>query len=215
VIPGVPHHITQRGNYRQKVFFREEDHRFYINLLRDYSRHHGVSILAYCLMPNHVHLIAVPHEPEALSRLLQRVHGDYARATHLRLRRTGHLWQSRFHSVPMDDEHFWYGMIYVEQNPVRAGLADQAESWRWSSAAARLAGRDEGLLDLVRWRSVHTPESWKRCLSLGLRDAMLLERIRDATLTGWPLGGDEFLDRLECLGFSARRGKPGPKPPFA
>ena len=105
VIPDLPHHITQRGNYRQRVFLRDEDRRLYIDLLRESARHHGLSILAYCLMPNHVHLIAVPHKRTALARTLQRVHSEYARALHLRLRRTGHLWQARYSSVVMDEEH--------------------------------------------------------------------------------------------------------------
>ena len=91
VIPGLPHHVTQRGNYRQRVFFRDEDRRLYLHLLRDYSRHYGLSILAWCLMPNHVHLIAVPHRTAALARTLQRLHSEYARALHCRLRRTSRL----------------------------------------------------------------------------------------------------------------------------
>ena len=134
VLSGVPHHITQRGNYLQKTFFRAEDYRLYLDLLGEFSRHCGVSILAYCLMPNHVHLVATPHEPKALGRLLQRVHSDYARALrealHLRLRRTGHLWQARYHSVPLDVEHFWASMVYLEQNPLRAGLVEDPAQWR-------------------------------------------------------------------------------------
>ena len=204
--------MTQRGNYRQKVFYRDEDRRLYMDLLREFSRHHGVSILAYCLMPNHVHLIAIPHEPTALARLFQRIHSDYARALHLRLRRTGHLWQARYCSFPMDDKHFWQAMIYVEQNPSRAGLVDKPWQYRWSSAQAHISGRDDGLLDLIRWRVAHTPESWKLRLENGLADGLLLERIREATRKGWPLGEDTFLDHLEHdLGVRARpapRGRP-------
>ncbi len=213
VIPGLPHHVTQRGNYRQRVFHRDEDRRLYIDLLRDFSRHYGVSILAYCLMSNHVHLIVVPHKSAALARMLQRVHSEYARALHVRLRRTGHLWQARYCSVPMDDKHFWAGMIYVEQNPVRAGLVEKPWLWRWSSAQSHLKGSDDGLLDLVRWRAAYTPESWKLCLENGLADGLLLARIREATAKGWPLGNDEFLDRLERdFGLRARPAKPGPRP---
>lgn len=195
--PGLPHHVTQRGNYKQRTFFRAGDCLLYLDLLRDYSRHYGVSILAYCLMPTHVHLIAVPQTETALPRAMQRLHSEYARATHVRLRRVGHLWQARYYSTPLDEEHFWAAMLYVEHNPVRAGLCERAEDWRWTSARAHLAGTDGGLLDLIPWRERHTPESWKRCLDMGLRNAALFERIREATVSGRPAGGEAFLDRLE------------------
>lgn len=206
VLPGLPHHITQRGNYRQKTFFRAEDYSLYLDLLGEYSRHYGVSILAYCLMPNHVHVVATPHNPKALGRLFQRVQSDYSRALHLRLRRTGHLWQSRYHSVPLDEEHFWASMVYVEQNPLRAGLVADPVQWPWSSAKAHLSGNKNSLLDLVVWQEKYTPESWKRCIDLGLWDASLLERIREGTLTGRPVGGEDFLKRLELeFGLEAKR----------
>ena len=210
VLPGLPHHITQRGNYRQKVFYRDEDRLLYLNLLREFAVHYGVSILAYCLMPNHVHLIAVPHHERALARMLQRVHADYARAVHLRLRRVGHLWQARYASVPMDEKHFWATMVYVEQNPSKAHLVDHPWDWRWSSAQAHLADSEGGLLDLVAWRARYTPEKWKRCLELGLADSLTIERIREATQKGWPLGDEAFLDRLASeFGVNPRRRHPG------
>jgi putative transposase len=132
VIPSLPHHITQRGSYRQKIFFRSEDYRLYLSLLAEYAR------LGYCLMPNHVHLILVPRDAEALGRLFHRLHGDYARAIHVRLRRKGHLFQARYQSVPMDEEHFWAAMVNVEENPQRARLArrrtcgtDLRAFWTW------------------------------------------------------------------------------------
>ncbi len=147
VLPGLPHHITQRGNYRQKTFFRSEDYQLYLDLLQDYSRHHGVAILGYCLMPNHVHLVAVPHRADSLARTFRRVHAEYARAQHTRLRRVGHLWQARYYSAPMDEEHFWAALVYVEQNPLRAGIVKQSEECRWSSAPAHVDCRKSTLLD--------------------------------------------------------------------
>ncbi len=161
-------------------------------------------------MPNHVHLIATPHDTKALGQLFQRVHSDYARAVHLRLRRTGHLWQARYHSVPLDEEHFCASMVYVEQNPLRAGLVGDPVQWRWSSASAHLGGVTGSFLDLVAWREQHTPESWKRCLDMGLHGAALFERIREGTLTGRPIGSEEFLKRLELeFAVEARRKLPG------
>ncbi len=212
VIPGLPHHVTQRGNYRQQVFYREADRKLYLQMLREYSRHYGVAIQAYCLMGNHVHLIATPHDERGLARLLQRLHSEYARALHCRLRRVGHLWQARYGSVAMDEEHLWAAMVYVERNPSRARLVEEPWEWRWSSARAHLADEDEGWLDLLPWRERFTPESWKRCLQLGLADAILVERIREATRFGWPLGSESFLDELEQThGRQVRRSRPGPK----
>ena len=196
VLPGIPHHITQRGNYRQKTYFRAEDYQLYLDLLLDYSRHYGASILGYCLMPNHVHLVAIPHRPDSFARIFRRVHSEYARALHTRLRRVGHLWQARYHSVPLDEEHFWAAMVYVEQNPLRAGLVKQCEDWRWSSAKTHVTGSHSTLLDLIPWRERHTPETWKRCLELGLESTVLHERIREATLLGRPLGNETFLRLL-------------------
>jgi len=210
VVPGVPHHVTQRGNYRQKVFYREEDRLFYLDLLGEFSSHYGVSIEAYCLMPNHVHLILVPQGEQCLPRLLQRIHSEYACVLNLRMHRAGHLWQGRYYSVPLGENHFASAMVYVEQNPCRAGLVEEPGQWRWSSARGHLGMRHDPLLNLVRWRSGWTTESWKHCLELGLRDGLLLERIREATLTGRPFGSEEFLNRLaDEFGEKVRPGRPG------
>jgi putative transposase len=197
ILPDVPHHVTQRGNYRQKVFYCDQDRKLYLELLKRYSRSYGVSIQAYCLMGNHVHLIVTPHDKTGLARLFQRLHSEYARGLHERIGRVGHLWQARYASAAMDEQHLWQAMVYVEQNPVRAGLVESAEQWRWSSARAHLRGEDGGWLDLVGWRRRFDGKTWKRCLQLGLADAMLLERIRESTRFGWPLAADAFLDGLE------------------
>ena len=164
------HYVTQRGNYRQQVFFRDEDRRLYLSLLRDHSQHFGISVLAWCLVPNHVHLIATPHHPKALAQALRQLHSDYARALHLRLGRRGHLWQARYHSVPLDEPHRWAVRVYVEQNPTRGGLAAQPWEWRWSSAQAHVGMADHGLLDTALWRRHYTGEAWRRCLEFGLAD---------------------------------------------
>src|SRR5690606_17390345 len=132
------------------VFYREGDRALYLSMLGEYARHYGVSIQAYCLMTNHVHLIVIPPNKMGLVRMLQRVQSDYARSLHMRLRKVGHLWQARYHSVAMDHDHFWSGMVYLEQNPVRAGLVGNAGDWRWSSAGTHLTGCNDGLVDLVR-----------------------------------------------------------------
>lgn len=215
VIPDLPHHVCHRGNLRQQVFFRDSDRRLYLELLEEHARHYGVSIQAYCLMTNHVHIIATPRDINGLHRTFERVEGDYARSLHIRLHRRGHFWQGRYGSSAMDDKHFWAAMVYVEQNPVRARLADTAEEWRWSSAPAHLSGCPGTLLDFTAWRRHFTPEQWKQQLTLGLSNAELLDRIREATRVGRPSADEAFLEELEqTLHRKLLPGKPGrPKKP--
>ena len=134
VAVGVPHHITQRGTDRQRVFFTDADREVYLSLLRTSSRETRLGILAYCLLPNHIHLVAVPEEPVSLAVALRRVHGRYAYYLNTRGGRTCHLWQNRFYSCALDTRHTRVALRYVERNPVRAGLADQPGAFRWSSA---------------------------------------------------------------------------------
>ncbi len=197
VVPGLPHHVTQRGNYKQKTFFDEKDYSLYLRLLRDHSKHFEVAILGYCLMPNHTHLILVPPKADSLSRLMQRLHADYARCIHLQYGQMGHLWQARYYSAPMDEHHFWQAMVYVEQNPERAKLVKDCWEWPWSSAAAHLSESGTDLLDLKLWNQQFTGESWREYLKLGVTNADILQRIRESTVSGWPIGSQDFLAELE------------------
>ena len=122
VIPGVPHHVTQCGNNRQDVFFVNDDHRVYLSFLREQAARFGLRVLGYCLMTNHVHLIAVPETPEGLRRAMGEAHRRYTRRVNFREGWRGHLWQGRFGSSPMDERHTVAALRYVERNPVRAGL---------------------------------------------------------------------------------------------
>jgi putative transposase len=213
VVPGAWHHATQRGNHRQTVFFAEADCRFYLDLLRLYTARYEVRILGYCLMGNHVHMVAMPMEPQGLAKALGRTHNDYARWMNLRRCDTGHLWQNRFYSCPLDERHGWEALRYVELNPVRAGLAERAAEWRWSSADAHLTGADgTGLIDLSAWAARWTPASWREALDLGVEDAALVERIREATRTGRPAAEEACLRDLERqTGRRLRPRRPGPK----
>ena len=213
VVPGIPHHITQRGNYRERVFFHDDDRRLYLRILSKNCAQFGVRILGYCLLSNHVHIIALPERVDSLAKAFGRTHNEYALWMHARSAQVGHLWQNRFFSCPLDSGHCWAALRYVEQNPVRAKIVKAAWDWRWSSARAHLTGIDENrLLDFTEWRSFWTPESWKRVLLHGVRDAALEDRIRIATRTGRPLGSDGFRAGLEqTLGRSLAPQKPGTK----
>ncbi len=199
VVPGCWHHITQRGNRRQTVFFDDEDRAVYLKLLAKYTQRDAVRIAGYCLMGNHVHLIAIPPAENSLARSLGRAHVDYARWLNVRRGETGHLWQNRFFSCPMDDKHQWEALRYVESNPVRAGLVSESAKWRWSSAAAHTGGADRwGFLDIAEWNRHWTARAWSEVLARGIEDAVLLERIREATRTGRPAAGEEFVRMLEA-----------------
>jgi len=136
VVPGVPHHITQRGNNRQRVFFSDANRHLYLDLLKHYSQQLGLEVWAYCLMSNHVHLVAVPKSGDALAKAVGRTNFRFAQKLNYQLRRSGHLWQNRFLSCALEDVHLWRAMRYVERNPVRAGLVRVPWRYEWSSAAA-------------------------------------------------------------------------------
>jgi len=198
VVPGIPHHITQRGNARQVVFDHARDRRVYLELLRYYAEKYRLQIWAWCLMSNHVHLLAVPETADSMKRTLARTHHDYACYRNAQLATCGHLWQSRYYSCPVDEPGIWTVMAYIERNPVRAGLVQLAEEYAWSSARAHIIGRDqEDLVDFSAWREAYTAERWRATLRLGIEEEALQERLRLATLTGRPFGSDQFIDQLE------------------
>jgi putative transposase len=209
VSPGVPHHLTQRGNRRQQSFFCDDDYEAYIELMAEWCSRYGVAVWAYCLMSNHVHLIVVPASEDGLRCAVGEAHRRYSRRINFREGWRGHLWQGRFASYPMDEHYLLAATRYVELNPVRAGLVKSPGAYPWSSAAAHLTGRDDGLarvgplLELVG--------DWVAFLSAGCSESES-EALRRHERTGRPLGNDDFLSRLEAaLGRPMRRGKPGPK----
>src|SRR6266700_5386828 len=194
VVPGVPHHVTQRGNGRARTFFGAGDYARYRDLLAEGCRAADVQVWAWCLMPNHVHLILVPSDADGLRRALAPVHRRYAGIIHARRRRTGHFWQGRFGCVAMDEEHLAAALHYVSLNPVRARLVSRARDWRWSSVRAQLSGRDDGITALAPVRR-RFPD-FANFLSEGA-DADIIERLRGAESIGRPLGNRKFLDTIE------------------
>jgi REP-associated tyrosine transposase len=209
VAPGLPHHVTQRGNRRQQTFFCDEDYESYLQLMAQFCEAEKVEIWAYCLMPDHVHLIAVPHAAEGLRRAIGEAHRRYTRMVNFREGWRGHLWQGRFASFVLDAAYLLTAARYVELNPVRAGLVNTPRQYQWSSAAAHLRGKDDAL---VRVRPLlHLAPDWRRFLNRVVREDDL-KALRSHELTGRPLGEDAFLASLEeNLGRVLRRQKPGPK----
>jgi putative transposase len=209
VIPGIPHHIVQRGNRRQTVFFRDEDQRYYLRLLKKYGDEAGLVYWVYCLMPNHVHLIAVPKFADSLADVMSAVNQKYAMTINLRQDWRGSLWQGRFYSCPLDDPHLIAAARYVERNPVRAGMAEKAEDYPWSSARAHVQKTPDGLIV----ESPFTEEigGWADFINQEEADETV-KRLRKHLVTGRPLGDDGFIERLERMtGRMLRKMKPGPK----
>ena len=210
VVPGVPHHVTQRGNRRLETFFNDGDYRAYLDLLAEYCAAAEVAVWAYCLMPNHVHLILVPSDEDGLRAALGEAHRRYTRRVNFREGWRGHLWQERFHSFPMDEAWLLAAARYVELNPVRAKLAKTARGWRWSSAKAHLAGEDDGLVEVAPL--LERVGDWKAFLKRGVAAAELAA-VRGGERTGRPLGDSAFLARLEAMtGRTLAPRKPGRKP---
>lgn len=166
VCPDVPHHITQRGNRKQPVFFSDADRRAYLALLADRCTATGTRCLAWCLMDNHVHLILVPPTVDALRATLAPLHTRYAARINQREGWSGHLFEGRYWSYPMDDRHLMHAVRYVENNPVAAGLVTHAEQWRWSSARAHIENKADGFTDLAAIGQ-HVPD-WRAMLRHGL-----------------------------------------------
>jgi putative transposase len=211
VVPGAPHHVTQRGNRRQQTFFRDADYLTYMQLAAEAFSEAGVEVWAYCLMPNHVHLIAAPTEPAALAAAVGATHLRYTRRINHRERWTGYLWQGRFASFPMDETYLLTCARYVGLNPVRAGLVARAIDWPWSSVGAHLEDRADLLL---------TPGPLAE--RLGRRLAGFFEadvedearhKLRRASTTGRPLGAAEWVRALERTTGRALAAPPMGRPP--
>jgi REP-associated tyrosine transposase len=210
VVPGYPHHVTQRGNRRQQTFFSNSDYRAYLRLVREVKDTAGVEIWAYCLMPNHIHAIAVPENEGSLARLFGVVHHRYAARTNRLHNWRGHLWQERFQSFVMDEQYLLAATRYVELNPVRAGLCGRADQWRWSSVHAHLSHIPDGVVTIEPMRELVT--NWRKFLNED-DDPETRQRIRGHTNTGRPAGDEEFVSRLEEMsGKCLHKQKPGPKP---
>lgn len=209
VVPAIPHHVTQRGNRRQPTFFCDADYRLYRDLLGEWAGKSGTAIWAWCLMPNHVHLVLVPKDEDGLRATLGEAHRRYTRHVNQREGWRGHLWQSRFASFPMDESWLRAAFRYVELNPVRARLVDRPEQWRWSSAKYHLGLGSDPLTDPAAGQA--RVEDWRAFLDERLADEEH-EAIQARERTGWPLGAEAFVDTVAGLtGRAARpnqRGRP-------
>ncbi len=194
VVPGLPHHVTQKGNLDCDVFEEDGDRRAYLSMLHKYAGRYGLDVWAYCLMTNHVHIVCVPRSEGSLSKTLRDAHTRYATWFNRRRAKSGHLWHNRYYSCVMDESHLWAAVRYVERNPVRAGLVTRAEQYLWSSAAAHCGLNPDPLIQLpfpIQGRIA----DWGKWLAD--EDVALSAAVRHGTAGGRPLGGEDFLREIE------------------
>ena len=177
VVPGLAHHITQRGNNRQAIFEEETDYLNYCQWMNKYAEQSDLEILAYCLMINHVHFIAIPKREESLCKAFHTVHMRYAQYAHNKRGTSGHLWQGRFYSCPMNQRHMYRAIRYVEQNPVRSHIVKKAWRYPWSSARWHVGLARTPDINIKNTHLVDKNE-WKEYLSEGDEDFELIHRGR-------------------------------------
>ncbi len=210
VAPGMPHHVTQRGNRRQQTFFNDEDYQSYLELMAQWCEKYKVEIWSYCLMPNHVHLIAVPETKDGLKLAIGEAHRRYTRRINFREGWRGHLWQGRFSSFMMDERYLLACARYVELNPLRAGLVEKPEDWRWSSVGPHIQGEDDILVTVKPLLAI-VKKRWSDFLRTDARGSEI-KLFKRHERTGRPLGSDSFIDTMErLLNRKLKPQKPGPK----
>lgn len=195
VAPGYFHHITHRGNNRENVFLCDADRVDYLRRLSAGAKSNKVRVIGYCLMTNHVHLIACPETDGGLASWLRKTHGEYAQSFNRRTQRCGHLWQERFFSCVLEDSHVLNALRYVDLNPVRAKMVRSAAEWPWSSAAAHLGKSDRPDLLSDEWKTWRDLPDWTEFLCVG-DDESGAELLRSCTRRNRPLGSGAFLARL-------------------
>ncbi len=212
VVPGFPHHVTQRGNRRADIFETDRDREAYLRFLKKYCEKRELAVWAYCLMSNHVHLIVVPERESSLSEGLRDAHTVYAMYFNSRTQLSGHVWQGRFFSCPLDEAYLWTAVRYVELNPVRAAMVERAEAYPWSSAAAHCELRKDDVLSAV-FPPAGVIDDWAEWLHEPIEDDdQAYTSIRRQTRTGRPCGSPRFLDQVgELLDRALHPRPPGPK----
>jgi putative transposase len=202
--------VVQRGNRRQPVFFSTADYKAYLRLMAAWCGQKRVDVWAYCLMPNHVHLVAVPESRYGLAQAMGEAHRRYTLRVNQREDWRGYLWQGRFSSYPLDEQYVLAAVRYIETNPVRAGLAKRPWQYPWSSAAAHVRGKDDLLVKVKPMLS--RVGNWREYLSIE-QDSTDMELLRRHSRTGRPLGSSDFVESLEAqTGRPLVPRKPGPKP---
>jgi len=211
IAPGYPHHVTQRGNNRMTVFFDDEDRQIYLDILTLYAQKNSLQIWAYCLMDNHLHLVAVPEKEHSLARGVGLTNQVYTQYLNRKLNQSGRIWQNRFFScIVENNQYLWAVARYVECNPVKAGLIGSAEEYPWSSAKAHLSGENNPLLHQSAWLDPAEQDSYADYVKNS--DTEIENEILKATKTGRPFGTEFFIDEMEISLNRSLRPKPLGRP---
>ena len=209
VVSDLPHHIVQRGNRCQKVFFSDADRIAYLDYLKIYAKPEGIHFWGYCLMDNHVHIIAVPESEKSLALGFSEAHRRYTRMINFREEWRGYLWEGRFKSYPLSQAHLFAAIRYIERNPVRAKIVKDAWDYPWSSARAHVFKQHDPLLEdnfllseIKDWEAFLSEEDKQIDVNL----------IKACANNGRPLGDSQFIEKIERLtGRVLRKQKSGPK----
>ncbi|MBY4676814.1 REP-associated tyrosine transposase [Marinobacterium arenosum] len=204
-IPGLPHHVVQRGVDRQAVFFDDDCYHTYLQYLQQYSYRYCLRVHSWCLMTNHIHLLVTPNSEKGISKLMQSLNSGYAQLINQRFRRSGHLWSGRFKSSLIDSDHYLLTcMRYIELNPVRAGMVTRPEDYRWSSYRHNA---------LDGWQPWITPHEMYTALGKNRRERRAhyreivlspleedqLGSLRQATEQGRVFGSDRFQAQISAM----------------
>jgi len=211
IIPGVPHHVTQRGNRRERIFFEPGDEQVYLDLMAPQLRRHGVECWAYCLMPNHVHFVLTPSDETGLARAVGEAHRRYTAFIGARGRWTGHLFQGRFASVAMDEDYLMAAFRYIALNPVKANLVSRAEDWPWSSMTAHITRADTAHVKVAP--GLERITDFAAFVEAAPQSDTQWSNVLKAELIGRPVGAKEWIAQLEAAhGKTFMPQKRGPKP---
>ncbi|MEI6519903.1 MAG: transposase [bacterium] len=193
ILPGLPHHITQRGNHREEIFTCTRDYNIYKNFVFKYCAKYGVDIMAYCLMSNHIHLVAIPVSEESFSDTFRDINTSYSKYFNSSKNISGHIWHGRFYSCVMDEEHLWHAIRYVERNPVRAKIVATAAEYNWSSAATH-CNKSADMLLSNKFPITNEIPNWTEWLTV--ENFEIISKIRTNTISGKPVGSKEFIDKI-------------------
>mgnify|MGYP000855548771 CR=1 FL=1 len=206
-----PHHVTQRGVRSIAIFSSDNDRNQYLQFIKEESEKHDLEILAWCLMTNHVHFVAIPHTKESLSRGFGEAHKRYTRMKNFKDNVRGYLFQGRFGSCALDERHLLAAVSYVENNPVAAGMVRHAWQYKWSSAAYHVGDIKKDIL--VKSKNLYGfVKDWRAYLNERYEGKDDIDNVRKATKTGRPAGSHDFVQKIEKLtGRLLQRQKPGPK----
>ncbi|MBN2587488.1 MAG: transposase [Candidatus Fermentibacteraceae bacterium] len=196
VVPELPHHIVQRGTRNQNVFFSDSDRFKYLGFLGEAAAEYGVSFLSWCLMDNHVHLVAIPERQDSFASCFRVAHSRYAYHVNTRNEWSGHLWQYRFGSSPLGPHYLYNAVRYTEQNPVRAGMVDRAWDYYWSSARFHVGVEKHDPLVSMDNRILNEVNDWKEYLSMA-PETMIAIKIRDATRKNRPLARQWYISMMK------------------